>query len=46
MSASLVLPYFHDNNIVAQDKTNKVRIGTINRARAKLFEEQMNSLLQ
>ena len=39
------LPSFPDDDVAAQDKPNEVRIGPITRARAKLLEQQVNSLL-
>ena len=39
------LPSFPDDDVAAQDKSNEVRIGPITRARAKLLEQQVNSLL-
>ena len=34
-----------DKDVAAQDKPNEVRIGPMTRARAKLLEQQVNSLL-
>ena len=39
------LPSFPIDDDAAQDKTNEVRIGPMTRARAKLLEQQVNSLL-
>lgn len=33
------------DDVAAQDKSNEIRIGPITRARAKLLEQQVNSLL-
>ena len=39
------LPSFPIDDVAAQDKSNEIRIGPITRARAKLLEQQVNSLL-
>ena len=39
------LPSFSIKDDIAQDKSNEIRIGPITRARAKLLEQQVNSLL-
>src|SRR5664279_6185541 len=39
------LPSFPIDDVAAQDKPNEVRIGPMTRARAKLLEQQVNSLL-
>ena len=39
------LPSFPIDDAAAQDKPNEVRIGPMTRARAKLLEQQVNSLL-
>ena len=39
------LPPYEDPHVAAKDKSNEVRIGPMTRARAKLLEQQVNSLL-
>jgi len=39
------LPSFSIKDDIAQDKSNEIRIGPITRAREKLLEQQVNSLL-
>ena len=39
------LPSFPGDDVAAQDKPNEVRIGPMTRARTKLLEQQVNSLL-
>jgi hypothetical protein len=39
------LPSIPIDDVAAQDKSNEIRIGPITRARAKLLEQQVNSLL-
>ena len=39
------LPSFPDDDVAVQEKANEVRIGPMTRARAKLLEQQVNSLL-
>ena len=39
------LPSSSIDDVATQDKSNEVRIGTMTRARAKLLEQQVNSLL-
>jgi hypothetical protein len=38
-------PLHHDRDVAVELKSNEVRIGPITRARAKLLEQQVNSLL-
>ena len=38
-------PSFPNDDVAAQDTTKEVRIGPITRSRAKLLEQQVNSLL-
>ena len=38
-------PPYEDPHVAAKDKSNEVRIGPMTRARAKLLEQQVNSLL-
>src|SRR3954471_1298311 len=45
ISSPLPLSPNDDDDVVAQDKSNEIRIGPMTRARAKLLGQQVNSLL-